>query len=187
MLPELQREELIAILHLVQQFDPAGVAALDLQECLLIQLRRLPESPLRAGAIKLVRYFFDKLAARDYQQIKRRMKIDDQELAAIITLIQQQSPRPGTPFHDSRHDYITPDLFVRKVEQQWRVAINPDNAPKLRVNHHYVELMRSMSEGDLSTMRSHLQEAHWFIKSLQSRNDTLLKVAERLSTTKKRF
>jgi len=175
---EIELDEVEAILHTVQNFDPAGVAARDVRESLLLQLRALPEDmPWLAQARVLLTSHFELLAGRDYTQLKRVLKLSEEELTHITRLIQSLNPRPGGQVSNSRPEYIVPDVMVNKVKGSWRVELNPDAAPRLRINHHYAGLIKQMNSSDSSTLKNHLQEARWFIKSLQSRNDTLLRVA----------
>ncbi len=175
----VELDEVEAVLHAVQNLDPPGIAARDLRECLLLQLRQLPEStPWRAEATRLLGQHFDLLANRDYAQLKRRLKLDDEELGRVIRLIQTLNPRPGSQISVDRTEYIVPDVIVRKVKGVWRVELNPEAAPRLRINATYASLMKQVNNAsDNATLKNHLQEARWFIKSLQSRNETLLKVA----------
>ena len=175
---EIELDEVEAVLHTIQNFEPAGVAARDLRESLLLQLRALPaETPLLDRATALLTQHFELLAGRDYTQLKRVLKTSDEELTRIIQLIQSLNPRPGGQVSNSRPEYIVPDVMVNKVKGSWRVELNPDAAPRLRINHHYAGLIKQMNSSDSSTLKNHLQEARWFIKSLQSRNETLLRVA----------
>jgi RNA polymerase sigma-54 factor len=177
-LPEVELDELEAVLHLVQSCDPLGVAARDLRECLLLQLRAIPaEIPWRAEALTLLAEHFELLAARDYTQLKRVTKLNEQQLTEVIQLIQNLNPRPGGHIASDKTEYIVPDVMVSKTAKGWRVELNADSAPKIRVNNYYAGLIKQTSGSDAATMKNHLQEARWFIKSLQSRNDTLLKVA----------
>lgn len=172
-------DEVEAVLHAVQNLDPPGVAARDLRESLLLQLRQLPEdTPQRAPALQLLTDHFDLLAGRDYNQLKRRLKLEDEELGRIIKLIQSLNPRPGAQISSIRTEYIVPDVIVRKVKGAWRVELNPEAAPRLRINATYAGLLKQAGlASNNTTLKNHLQEARWFIKSLQSRNETLLKVA----------
>ena len=175
---DIELDELVAVLHTIQHFDPAGIAARDLRECLQLQLRALPaHTPWLEAAQSLLQRHFDLLAARDYTQIKRLMKLDDEALGQVTRLIQGLNPRPGSHISNSRTEYIVPDVFVRRYKGNWRVELNPEAAPKLRINHHYASLIRQMNSDDSTTLKNHLQEARWFLKSLQSRNETLLRVA----------
>jgi RNA polymerase sigma-54 factor len=177
-LPEVELDEIVAVLHRVQQCDPLGVAARDLRECLLLQLQAMSdEITWAAEARTLLSEHFELLAARDYTQLKRVLKLNEQQLTEVIQLIQNLNPRPGGQIVSDRTEYIVPDVIVSKTAKGWRVELNADTAPKIRVNNYYAGLIKHASGSDSATMKNHLQEARWFIKSLQSRNDTLLKVA----------
>lgn len=176
---EVELDEIEAVLTRIQRFDPLGVAARNPREALLIQLKHLDQpSPWRDAAIKLVSQHLDLLVNRQYSQLMRKMKLTQEELQAVIALIQTLNPRPGSRLADQRTEYVTPDVFVRKVQGVWRVELNQDAAPRIRINSYYASLIRRAdNSADNATLRNHLQEARWFIKSLRSRNDTLLKVA----------
>ncbi len=178
-LQEVENDEVEAVLRLVQSLDPVGVAARDLRESLLIQLRQRDEStPWRSEAITVVSSYLDVLAARDYAQLMRLIGLEKEDLQAVIALIQSLSPRPGAQSHAAPVQYVIPDVFVRRVRDSWQVELNVDAFPRLRVNPYYASLVRRADNSpDNSTMRGQLQEARWFIKSLKSRSDTLLKVA----------
>ena len=176
---DIQLEEVEAVLHRVQAFDPPGVAARDPRESLLIQAHQLSnEYDYREQAIELLQDHFELLVSHDEAQLRRRMKIDAEELHEIVALIRSLNPRPGTAVPGEAPNYVEPDVFVFKQNGKWRVELNPESAPKLRVNSTYAGLIRRAdNSADNTTMKNHLQEARWFIKSLQSRNETLLKVA----------
>ncbi len=175
----LELDEVEAVLHLVQRFDPVGVAASSPAECMLIQLGQYaPDTPHLAKARVLVDKYLEQLAGNDVALLKRRLQASDAELAEIIKLIQTTNPHPGHSISQNHAEYIVPDVFVSKQAGRWVVSINPENAPRLRVNDQYASLIkRSDSSKDNAYLKDHLQEARWFIKSLQSRNDTLLRVA----------
>ena len=187
--PEIEIEEVEAVLHRVQAFDPAGVAARDLRECLLIQLRQLPaDFEWRDEAIALVGEHFDLLAQQNEGQMRRKLKLDSDQLMLVIHLIRSLNPRPGTSVASQAASYVEPDVFVYKHHNQWRVELNRDAAPRLRVNPEYAGLVRRAdNSADNVTMKNHLQEARWFIKSLQSRNDTLLRVATKIVEVQRNF
>lgn len=180
--PETGVEEVEAVLHLIQSFDPPGVGARDLRESLMIQLRQLPhDTPYRSEAIALVRDFFELLATQDEAQIRRRMKLEGEDLAHTVRFIRTLNPRPGTTVVIEAPAYVEPDVFVFKRNGRWLVELNSEAAPRLRVNADYASLIRRAdNSSDNTTLKNHLQEARWFIKSLQSRNDTLLKVATKI-------
>ncbi len=176
---DLELDEVEAVLHLVQRFDPVGVAASSPGECMAIQLGQYdPDTPHLTKALVLVDKYLEHLAGNDVALLKRRLQANDAELTEIIRLIQTTNPHPGHSISQNHAEYIVPDVYVKKTAGRWRVSINPDNAPRLRVNDQYAKLIkRSDSSADNTYLKDHLQEARWFIKSLQSRNDTLLRVA----------
>ena len=180
--PDIGVEEVEAVLHRIQNFDPPGVGARDLRECLLLQLRQLPEDvPHREAALALVGEYFDLLASQDQAQIRRRLKLDEAGLSGVIRLIRSLKPRPGALVAAAEPQYVEPDVFVSKRGDSWRVELNPDATPRLRVNADYAALIRRADNSlDNQFLKNHLQEARWFIKSLKSRNETLLRVATKI-------
>lgn len=176
---EIELEEVEAILRLVQAMEPAGVAARDLKECLLLQLVQCdPATPWLAEAKCLVNEYLDLLAAHDFNQLTRRMKLSREELSEVVVLIQSLNPRPGNQVQSERVQYVIPDVYVKKVKGVWRVELNSDAMPKLRINAGYANMIkRADNSADNASLKNHLQEARWFIKSLQSRSETLLRVA----------
>lgn len=177
--PELELDEVMAVLHRVQQFDPPGVASQSVAECLLIQLKQLPRDlPSFDVALNLVQNHLALLGARDFKQLMRKLRVKEPELQEAIRIIQSLNPRPGETIGEDTTEYVVPDVFVKKENNRWTVQLNPDIAPKLRINSDYASLVkRADSSNDNTFLRDNLQEARWFIKSLQSRNETLLKVA----------
>lgn len=186
---EIELDEIEAVLHRLQHFDPLGVAARDLSDCLLIQLRALPrETSSRHTAMDLVEHHLDLLASRDFATLRRKTKRTDTELAAAVSLIQSLNPRPGSSVGDGAAEYVVPDVVVRKVANQWRVELNQDATPKVRINDQYAGLIkRADSSPDNQYLRDNLQEARWFLKSLISRNETLLKVAVQIVAHQRGF
>ncbi len=176
---EADLDEIAAVLHRIQNFDPPGVAARDLRECLMIQLQQLPaDTPLLADAKRLVGEHLSLLASRDYAQLTRRLKLDEQALQKVINLIQTLNPRPGSSVAAGQAEYVIPDVLVRKRNGTWRVELNEEAVPRLRINRQYAGLIRRAdSSSDNTYLKGQLQEARWFLKSLQSRHETLLKVA----------
>jgi RNA polymerase sigma-54 factor len=176
---DVELDEVEAVLHRIQNFDPPGVAARDLRECLMIQLQQLPaDVPMLAEAKLLVDEHLPLLANREYTQLTRRLKLDEQALQAVIDLIQTLNPRPGNSIASSQAEYVIPDVIVRKHNSAWRVELNEEAVPRLRINKQYASLIRRAdSSSDNTYLKGQLQEARWFLKSLQSRHETLLKVA----------
>ncbi|MEN8179464.1 MAG: RNA polymerase factor sigma-54 [Pseudomonadota bacterium] len=179
---EIVLDEVEAVLHRIQSFDPPGVGAQDPQDCLLIQLHQQPEeTPYRSGAIQLCRHHFKLLASQDQAQIIRRMKIDEPTLSGITQLIRSLNPHPGTLIAESESQYVVPEVFVSKRNDRWLVELNREATPKLRVNSEYANLIRRADHSDDNTfLKNHLLEARWFIKSLMSRNETILRVATKI-------
>jgi RNA polymerase sigma-54 factor len=186
---DLELDEVRAVLHRIQNFDPPGVGALDLADCLRIQLNQMPETtPWRNQALTLVSQHLDLLAKKDLAKLKRILELADEDLNGIIALIRSLEPKPGRQIAASETAYVIPDVFVYRQGEQWVVTLNPDISPRLRVNPFYSNMIkRADSSSDNVTMRNHLQEARWFIKSLQSRNETLLNVARRIVERQKDF
>lgn len=176
---EIGLDEMEAVLHRIQHFDPIGVGARDPGECLAIQLRQMDrQTPWRKQALALVTEHIDLLGSRDFGQMMRRLRVSEDELREVMTLIQSLNPRPGSQITNETPQYIVPDVFVYKQKGKWRVDLNPEASPRLRINPHYAGLVRRADNSDDNNyLRNHLQEARWFLKSLQSRNETLLKVA----------
>ena len=187
--PELTLEEVEAVLHRVQSLDPPGVGARDLRECLLIQLRQLPEDTLgRSFAIAVCTRCFDALSKSDIEQIRRQTGLNSEEIGEALSAIRSLHPRPGSLIAEARTEYVVPDVFVRKKEGAWVVELNPETTPKLRVNPDYAKLIRRADQSDDNTcLKNHLQEARWFIKSLVSRNETVLRVATKIVELQRDF
>jgi RNA polymerase sigma-54 factor len=179
---EAEADEVEAVLHLIQHLDPLGVAARDLRECLLIQLKHLPDkTPWRREAIEVANHYLSSLANRDYAFLLRKTRLKEPELKQCVALITSLDPRPGADFSTNETEYIDPEVIVTKQNNRWVVELNPKSAPKIRVNTEYQGLIRRAdNSNDNNYLKGHLQEARWFIKSLQQRNDTLLKVATKI-------
>ena len=179
---DIELDEIEAVLHRIQQFEPAGIGARNLGECLLLQLRQMPaKTPWLAEAKRLVTDYIDLLGSRDYSQLMRRMKLKEDELRQVIELVQSLNPRPGSQIESTEAEYVVPDVIVRKDNERWLVELNQESVPRLRVNAQYAGFVRRAdTSADNTFMRNQLQEARWFIKSLQSRNETLMKVATQI-------
>ena len=176
---EIEHDEVQAVLHRIQQFDPIGVGARNLQESLQIQLQHYaPDTPWLKEARILVRDYFNILSHHDYTRLGRKMKLTTDDLQHVIHLIQSMNPRPGSRFDTTEPEYIVPDVFVTNKKGKWQVELTVDSMPKLRINNMYAKMIkRGSNSKDNNFLRDNLQEARWFLKSLQSRHETLLKVA----------
>ena len=185
---DLELDEIMAVLHRLQHFEPTGVFAADLRECLLIQLRQMAvETPHRETAGLLVSRHIEQIPVADPKNLARRMRTTPDDIAGALSLIRSLNPTPGASVESEVTEYIVPDVFVKRVEGRWRVELNPDVAPKLRINDHYAELLSAGSNTDRDYGRASMQEAKWFIKSLLSRNETLLKVASSIVQHQRAF
>lgn len=187
---ELELDEIETVLHRIQHFDPVGVGARTLRECLLIQLRLYDATALEHLDMltELIDKHLDTLAKRDYALIKRALKISDEELTELVRSIQLLNPRPGSLIQTDKTEYIVPDVYARKDKGRWQLSLNPDNAPRLQIAEHYASLInRADSSAENMYLKNNLQEARWFLKSLQSRNETLIKVTEAIVERQKDF
>lgn len=180
--------ELESILHLVQNLDPPGCGARDASECMSIQISQLPATGITENAQRIVAEHLDLLAAHDFSRLRRLLKINDEQLQEAIALIRSLNPRPGRQLVNDHDQYIVPDVFVKKIKGVWRVELNPDIAPKLGINSLYAGMVKRADKSDDNNfLRNHLQEARWFIKSLQSRNETLLRVGTAIVERQRSF
>jgi RNA polymerase sigma-54 factor len=172
--------EIKAVLHRIQHFEPLGVGARTLSECLFLQLSEYKsDTPWLKEAKRLVRKYLALLSTHDYTKLTKRMRLTHDELQKVLNLVHSLNPCPWTKMEDSQANFVTPDVFVKKVKNQWKAELNSDFLPKLRVNKGYTNLISTLKKGtDNETLKTHLQEARWFIKSLRSRQETLLKVAQ---------
>lgn len=171
-------DEIEAVLKRVQRFDPVGVAARDLRDCLLIQLSQYAkETPYLEQARLIISEHLDLLANHDFRSLMRTTRLKEDTLKEVMVLIQSLEPRPGQSINTGESEYVIPDVLVRKGQDQWLVELNTDSIPRLKINQHYAAMGNSVrNDADGQFIRSNLQEAKWLIKSLESRNETLLKV-----------
>ena len=176
---DVELDEVAAVLKRINLFDPVGVGARSIPECLVIQLNQFEsDTPWLEEAKQVINDHIDLLGNRDYRTIMRKTRLKEDQLREVIRLIQSLDPRPGDTVIKKEEQYIIPDVSVEKKNGRWVVELNPDTAPRLSVNQQYASMARSMkNSNDSQFIRSNLQEAKWFIKSLESRNDTLLKVS----------
>ena len=176
---EIELDEVAVVLKRIQMFDPVGSGARSAQECLLIQLRQFsPDTPWLQEAKMLITDYCDLIGSKDYRTLMRKTRLKEEELREAMRLLQTLNPRPGTAIVTGESEYVIPDVSVAKKNGRWTVELNPDSLPKLNVNQQYAAMSRTVkNSSDSQFIRSHLQEAKWFIKSVESRNETLLKVS----------
>ncbi len=172
-------EEVDAVRRQLQGFDPAGVGSLDLRDCLRVQLQQFdPATPQRELALRMVDGELELLARNDIARLARRLHASEDDVAAAAVLIRSLDPRPGAALDATPVEYVAPDVYALRDGSRWRVSLNLDAQPRLGLNQHYCGLIARARGEDASWMRGQLQEARWLIKSLESRAETLLKVAE---------
>ncbi|MBN3214545.1 RNA polymerase factor sigma-54 [Pectobacterium polaris] len=182
-------EEVEAVLKRVQRFDPVGVAARDLRDCLLVQLSQFADdTPRLIEARLIVSDHLDLLANHDFRSLIRVTRLKEDVLKEALALIQSLDPRPGQSINTGESEYVIPDVLIRKVQGVWVVELNTDSVPRLQINQQYAALGNSVrNDSDGQFIRSNLQEARWLIKSLESRNDTLLKVTRSIVEQQQEF
>ncbi len=172
-------DEVEAVRCQVQAFDPVGVASRDLRDCLRVQLEQFdPATPQRELALRIVDGELDLLARNDIGKLARKLRADENDVIAAAALIRSLDPRPGAAMDATPVEYVAPDVYAYKDGNRWKVSLNADCQPRLGLNQHYCNLIAKARGDDASWMRGQLQEARWLIKSLESRAETLLKVAE---------
>nr|WP_096856137.1 RNA polymerase factor sigma-54 [Escherichia coli] len=176
---EIDIDEVEAVLKRIQRFDPVGVAAKDLRDCLLIQLSQFDKTtPWLEEAKLIISDHLDLLANHDFRTLMRITRLKEDVLKEAVNLIQSLDPRPGQSIQTGEPEYVIPDVLVRKHNGHWTVELNSDSIPRLKINQHYASMCNNArNDGDSQFIRSNLQDAKWLIKSLESRNDTLLRVS----------
>jgi len=175
----IEFDEVEAVLTYIQHLSPSGVGARSLDECLLLQLNQNHKThPLYKKANRLLEKNLDLLKKRDYTGIKRALRVTNSVLDELIQLIRTLEPKPGIFFNTSTTDYIVPDVYVRKIKGQWKIALNGRTQQELKVNDFYVDMLNNTNQKETTKyIKENLQQARWFITSLENRNNTILKVA----------
>lgn len=175
----LDLEEIEAVRHRLQHFDPVGCASMNLSETLLIQLHQLPADPDIDLAKRIIRDDIELLGQHNYRQIMKNEQTNESHLDKALQIIQRLNPKPGSLINQQTTEYIIPDVTVKKIDNVWQVSLNPNTLPRLSINNHYASLIqRADNSADNQFLKNNLQEARWFLKSIQSRQETLLKVAK---------
>jgi len=178
-----------AILEVVQGFDPTGVAARDLAECLRLQLWALPaRTPAANTALALVDHHLPRLAQTSDVALARLVRGTPEDIATARELIRGLQPHPGRPFQDHESDYVAPDVFVVRAKDRWQVSLNPAHRPKVRLNSLYPQLIRRAdASADQKMLKTHLQDARQFLHALDARNETLLRVSQAIVESQRAF
>jgi RNA polymerase sigma-54 factor len=183
---EVSEEELARILETIQDFDPPGVGARDLQECLLLQLKRKKHESQRL-AVSVIKSAFDEFTKKHYDKIARRLGVDDEELRMAIDLILKLNPKPGSSYsnpHNRSNQHIVPDFILEVVDGELQLSLNQRNTPELRINEAYLDMLRTLTKSNNGQNRSNkeafsfvkqkLDSAKWFIDAIRQRQQTLL-------------
>ena len=191
MLPEelsITLDDLETALVQLQHLDMPGIGARNLSECLALQLKALPETtPGRELAIRLVTDHLTLLAAHDYAKLKKALRCNDASLRTAQALIMQLQPRPGSEFEQRAADYVVPDVVVDRYRGAWRVRLNQEAMPRLRINQMYANILQQSGEKNEQQLAGQLQEARWFIKNIQQRFDTILRVSQAIVERQRHF
>ena len=179
--PELlvEEDEVLAVLHRVQRLEPVGVATRNAAECIRVQLSALPSDTRARGlALRISKDYLEQVARHDIDELRKRTGANDEALAAALDLIQSLEPRPGARYDNRRDEYLVPDVYATRIDDQWRVTLNPENDPGLKLNNYYIDLLRKSGGKDADYLRGRLQEARWLMSSLELRNQTLIRVSQ---------
>jgi RNA polymerase sigma-54 factor len=184
--PPATEAEIERTLTKIQHLDPVGVGARSVAECLVLQLSQLDwKTPGLQLAIRIATDQLELVGSKDYGELRRSQRTTEDDLHEELGLIRACNPKPGLVVSPAATEYVIPDVFVRKVDHRWQVEISPTGVPRLSVNQQYARLLRGSSEH--AVLKSQLQEARWLIRSLEIRNETLLKVATSIVSRQTEF
>jgi RNA polymerase sigma-54 factor len=176
---EASVEEVDAVRRQLQRLDPTGVASLDLRDCLGAQLDQLAaDTPQLELARRIVDSELELLAHQDLARLARRLRAPVEAVADAAALIRSLDPHPGAALDPTPVEYVAPDAYAWRNDSGWHVTLSPAAQPRMGLNQHYCGLIARARRDDAAYLRGQLQEARWLLKSLQSRADTLLKVAQ---------
>ena len=198
---DFSEAEAESVLHDIQTFDPTGVAARDLSECLLLQLGHLGKNPMgslgaRPGALKgsiveaIVQHHLKDLEKKQYARIAKALDVTVEEVFQATKVIEVLEPKPARPFSNTQNYVIVPDVFVVKNEGEWVVLLNDDGLPRMRISPYYKHLMASSQDGSAETkayLDEKLRAAQWVIRSIEQRNKTIVKVVTSIVKFQEQF
>ena len=184
---EIELQELQIALKMLHSFDPPGVGARNASECLALQIARMPKVPFvtRRLALAIVTAHLPQFAQRDFNKIKKALDCDDEDLREAQTVIRLCNPHPGAAFFSGASDYVVPDVVVKFSKGDWRVSLNREVMPRLRINALYANALKQQ-KGDAS-LGSQLQDAKWLIKNMRQRFDTILRVSQAIVERQRNF
>ncbi len=193
--------EVESVLNDIQSFDPIGVAARDLKECLLLQIKHLGRSPMgslgaRPGALKgsiveaIIEHHLKDLEKKQYAKIGKAINVTTEEVFQATKLIEALEPKPGRPFSDIQNYVVAPDVFVVKTDGEWSVVLNEEGLPRLRITSYYKQLIE-LGESRSTETKVYLNEkqraAQWVIRSIEQRNSTIIKVVSSIVKFQEQF
>ncbi len=185
---DITLDDLETALAQLQHLDEPGLGARSLSECLALQLKALPEGvPGRDLALSLVTQHLALLGAHDFTRLKKLLHCDDEGLRVAQDLIVHLNPKPGEKYEARAADHVVPDVIVEQRGNAWRVRLNPEAMPRLRINQVYASILQQRGEKNAQQLAGQLQEARWFIKNLQQRFDTILRVAQAIVGRQRQF
>lgn len=182
---EVKRSEIVQVLEIIQQFDPPGIAARSLRECLLLQLRRMPVKPAVEAALKIIDRNFIEFTKKHYDKIQRRLQLSDDQLKDAVNVILTLNPKPGNSLNENQRtsQYIIPDFFIYNHDGELELVLNSRNMPELKVNRTYTEMLETFVEArDKATaqqkdaaifVKQKVDSARWFIDAIKQRQHTL--------------
>lgn len=191
-------EEVEGILEKIQRFDPPGVGARGLQECLLLQLKRKPRTPLVQIAIKLIDKYFEELTKKHFPKLRSRLGVTEDEFRDIYNLITKLNPKPGESQSSIKHEYIIPDFILSTENSKINIRLNSRNAPDLKVSRSYINMYSEYKGMDknkkkgsvketLDFVKSRIEAAQWFIDAIRQRQFTLLNTMETIAAKQEEF
>src|SRR5690349_14291834 len=198
---DFSEAEAESVLHDIQTFDPTGVGARDLSECLMLQLGHLGKSPMgslgaRPGALKgsivesVVLHHLKDLEKKQYAKIAKALDVTVAEVFQATKVIEGLEPKPGRPFSNTQNYVIVPDVFVVKNEGEWVVLLNDDGLPRMRISPYYKQLIGAGESGSAETkayLDEKLRAAQWVIRSIEQRNKTIVKVVSSIVKFQEQF
>jgi RNA polymerase sigma-54 factor len=184
---KLPVEDLEDALSMIQEFDPPGVGARDLKECLLIQARHLEEDT--TDLVNIIQNHIKDLEKRNYDAIAKAMGKDIREVVEICKIIYAMEPKPGRAYHENDTHYVTPDVYVYKVGDDFVVSLNEDGLPRLKISNFYKNMLKGggANKQEAEYIQEKLKSAVWLIKSIHQRQRTIYKVAEAIVKRQRDF
>lgn len=182
-------EAIEEVRHVIQNFDPIGVASLDLQECLLVQLDNLTEQDVRLPKT-IIRDYLGYLERHAYEELSKELHVSLGDIQDALQVIRRLDPKPGSKFNNGGNSYVEPDVFILKDGDDYVIVLNEENLPKLRINQRYQQLLHK-SAGEEQQTRDYIRErvnsAKWLLKSFVQRQRTIYKVVESIVTRQREF